>query len=314
VIVAIAVSALIPVQSGHRDVRLDIPGTLLGCGGLVALVYALGDASTHGWSSGPVVGAFATAAVLLSAFVVVQAKVANPLLPLRILANRNRSGALLGIMLAVIANYGMFLFLTYYLQTIAHYSPVKTGFAFLPLMAANGLAATQLASRLMPRIRARLLIVPGLLIAAVGAGVLTQLKPYQSYVTHVLSAELLLGLGLGLAFVPFINTATSNAEPRDAGITSAATNTSQQIGASVGTALLNTIAASATATYLVNRGRNVQIDKAATVHGYAVASMYSVAILVLAAIVGGILIDSRPAAPARTPAGAPAPVPAESPP
>ncbi len=189
VIVIFSASALIPTQPRHRDVHLDVPGTLLGCGGLVALVYALGEASVDGWSSADVLSAFAAAAVLLSVFVVLQTKVANPLLPMRIVAERNRAGSFLCIMLAIIANYGIFLFLTYFLQTIEHYSPVRTGFAFLPLMVVNGLAATQLASRLMPRVRTRLLIVPGLLIAAVGAALLTQLTPGASYVAHVLPTE-----------------------------------------------------------------------------------------------------------------------------
>ncbi len=294
VVVAVGAFVLIPLQPGHRDVHLDVPGAVLGCSGLVALVYALGDASVNGWGSSAVLAAFAAAFVLLAAFVFVQLRVDNPLLPLRIVSNRNRAGSFLGIMLAVIANYGMFLFLTYFLQTIKHYSPITTGFAFLPLMAANGVAATQLASRLMPRIPTRLLVVPGLLVAAVGAAVLTQLSPSATYVDNVLPAELLLGLGLGLAFVPFISTATANAEPRDAGVTSATANTSQQIGASVGTALLNTIAASATATYLATHVQSTGIEVQATVHGYAVASVYSMGTLIAAAIVSGILVNNRP--------------------
>ena len=296
VVVAFSASAFIPTQAGHRDIRLDVPGALLGCGGLAALVYALGDASADGWSSATVLVAFAIAIVLLAGFVVVQTKVASPLLPLRIVTNRNRGGSFLCIMLAVIANYGMFLFLTYFLQTINHYSPVKAGFAFLPLMVVNGLAATQLASRLMPRIPTRVLIVPGLLIAACGAALLTQLSPGSSYVVHVLPTEILLGLGLGIAFVPFINTATSNAAPQDAGVTAATTNTSQQVGASVGTALLNTIAASATAGYLAAHASTVGVEVRAAVHGYAVASAYSAGILVAAAVIGWILINSRPMA------------------
>src|SRR4029077_6510931 len=145
--------------------------------------------------------------------------------------------------------YCTFLFLTYLLQTVEGYSPLKAGLAFLPLMVVNGLAATQLASRLMPHLRTRLLIVPGMLSAPVGVALLPQLTPGSSYVGHILPTELLLGLGLGIAMVPAISTATSRAEPRDAGVTSAATNTSQQVGASIGTALLNTIAATATASY-----------------------------------------------------------------
>ena len=188
-------------------------------------------------------------AVLLSAFVLWQSKGPNPLLPLRVVRNRNRAGSFMTILLAVTGMFGTFLFLTYLLQTIDHYSPLKTGIAFLPLMAMNALAATQVASRLMPHVRTRLLVVPGLLLAALGVALFTQLTPDASYWTSVLPSELLLGFGLGLAIVPCISTATQNAEPKDVGVTSAMTNTSQQIGASIGTALLNTIAAAATATY-----------------------------------------------------------------
>ncbi|MBV8461706.1 MAG: MFS transporter [Acidimicrobiales bacterium] len=304
--VAVAASAtvLLPRQDGNPEVRIDVPGTVLGCGGLIALVYGLGDASTDGWGSPAVIASLVGSAVLLTAFVLVERQVAHPLLPLRILTDRNRAGAYLSIMLAVIANYGMFLFLTYLLQTIKGYSPVRTGFAFLPLMVVNGLTATQISSRLMARVPTRLLIVPGLLIAAVGAGVLTQLHPGSSYASSVLPAELLLGLGLGLAFVPIISTATARAEPRDAGVVSAMTNTSQQIGASVGTALLNTIAASATAAYLAGHVHAAGEVTAATVHGYAVASVYSMAVLGLAAVVSAVLIDARPLARAPDPAPA----------
>ncbi len=292
--VAVGSFIMIPRRSGNSGVRLDIPGTVLGCGGLVALVYGLGEAGTHGWSSPQVVGPLGVAVVLLSLFVLVQTKVASPLLPMRILMNRNRAGSFLAIILAVLGMYGTFLFLTYLLQTVDDYSPLKTGVAFLPLMVVNGLAATQLASRLMPRLRTRFLIIPGLLIAALGVALLTKLTPNASYVGHILPTELLLGLGLGLAMVPCISTATNNAEPRDVGITSATTNTSQQIGASVGTASLNTIAASATAAYLASHARTTLAATQATVHGFAVASAWAAGFLVLGAVVGGILIDAHP--------------------
>ena len=293
-LVVLGASTMIPTRTGHAGIRLDIPGVILGCGGLVSLVYALGEAAADGWSSPGVIGPLVGAVVLLTSFVVWQAKGPNPLLPLRILKNRNRAGSFLTIVLAQIGMFGTFLFLTYLLQTVDHFSPVKTGLAFLPLMAANGVAATQLASRLMPHLRTRLLVIPGLLLGAVGVGLLTQLTPGASYATHVLPAELLLGLGLGIALVPCISTATNNADPRDVGVTSAMTNTSQQIGASIGTALLNTIAATATVSYLASHTKTVQAVTAATVHGYAVASGWAAGILVLAAVVGGVLINAYP--------------------
>jgi predicted MFS family arabinose efflux permease len=233
--------------------------------------------------------------VLLSAFVFWQSKGPNPLLPLRVVRNRNRAGSFTTILLAVTGMFGTFLFLTYLLQTIDHFSPLKTGIAFLPLMAMNALAATQVASRLMPHVRTRLLVVPGLLLAALGVALFTQLTPDASYWTSVLPSELLLGFGLGLAIVPCISTATQNAEPKDVGVTSAMTNTSQQIGASIGTALLNTIAAAATTTYIATHHVQSKSEVSrATVHGYAVASGWAAGILVLAAVLAGILINVHP--------------------
>jgi EmrB/QacA subfamily drug resistance transporter len=294
-LVVLGASTMIPNRTGNAGVRLDIPGVILGCGGLVSLVYALGEAGADGWHSSGVVGPLIGAVVLLTSFVAWQAKGPNPLLPLRVLKNRNRAGAFLTIMLAQIGLFGTFLFLTYLLQTVDHFSPVKTGLAFLPLMAVNGVAATQLASRLMPYIRTRLLVIPGLLAGAVGVGLLTRVTPGASYATHVLPAELLLGLGFGVALVPCISTATNNADPRDVGITSAMTTTSQQIGASIGTALLNTIAATATVSYLAAHVRTVHaVTAAATVHGYAVASGWAARTRMPAAAVGGVLINAHP--------------------
>jgi len=292
--VTIGGAAVIPTQSGHPGQRLDVPGAVLGCGGLVALVYGLGEAGTVGWSSPRVLVPLAVAVVLLAVFVVVQTRVANPLLPMRVLADRNRGGSFLTILLAVMGMFGTFLFLTYLLQTVDHFSPLKTGVAFLPLMIVNGLTATQISSRLMPHLRTRWLVVPGLLVAALGVALLTQLTPGASYVTHILPTELLLGLGLGLAMVPCISTATARAEPRHVGTTSAATNTSQQIGASIGTALLNTIAATATAAYLATHGASADAVAQGTVHGFAVASAWATGAMLLGALVGGILIDAHP--------------------
>ncbi len=293
VLVLFGAYTMIPDREGTHGVRLDVPGVILGCGGLVSLVYGLGEAGTAGWGATRVIVALVLAGVLITGFILWQRKGPNPLLPLRVLANRNRAGSFLTIMLAVTGMFGTFLFLTYLLQGIDRYSPLMTGVAFLPLLLLNGLAATQLASRLMPRVPTRLLVVPGLLLAAAGAALFTTLTPDASYVTHVLPSEFLLGLGLGLAVVPCISTATQKAEPKDVGVTSAMTNTSQQIGASIGTALLNTIAAAASAAYVASH-HGVDLQAKATVHGYATASGWVAGIFILAAVIAGVLIDVNP--------------------
>ena len=303
-LVVLGAVTMIPNGRGNPAIRLDVLGVVLGCGGLVALVYGLGEAGADGWGATSVIAPILVAVALLASFIVWQSRGPHPLLPLRVLRNRNRAGSYLTIMLAVVGMFGTFLFLTYLLQTIDHYSPLKTGIAFLPLLVLNGVAATQLASRLMPYVPTRLLVVPGLLVAAVGVALLTRLTPTAPYATHVLPTELLLGIGLGIALVPCISTATQNADPNDVGVTSAMTNTSQQIGASIGTALLNTIAASATAAFLVSHRTGGNLVARATVHGYATASAWAAGIFVLAAVVSGILIDVHPGRPrAQAPVG-----------
>ncbi len=193
---------------------------------------------------------FVASAVLLGAFVLVESKVKAPLLPLRVITERNRGGVYLSLGLAIIGMFGLFLFLTYYLQVVKGYSPVKTGFAFLPMIAGMITGSTQIGARLMTRVPARLLMGPGFLVASVGMLLLTQLEIGSSYPALLLPAMLLLGLGMGTAFMPAMSLATLGVQPRDAGVASAMVNTSQQVGGAIGTALLNTIASSATVAYV----------------------------------------------------------------
>ncbi len=295
--VPVAVAALVggclllPNVPAHKPSRLDAPGALLVTAGLVALVYGLSEAASRGWNSALVVCVLAVGVALLALFVLVESRVEAPLLPLRILLDRNRGGSFLVVALSVIGLYGMFLFLTYYFQVVQHYSPARAGVAFLPMSAAVFFSSTVVARKLLPRVPPRLLAVPGLLVAAAGMATLTQLHVHSSYLTHVLPAVLLVGFGIGCVFVPVISTATSGVGPRDAGVASATANTAQQVGASVGTALLNTIAASVTATYLASRAHSHATAAAGLVHGYATASAWTAGILVAAAAVAGLLIN-----------------------
>jgi EmrB/QacA subfamily drug resistance transporter len=297
--VPIAIGALIganrvlPNLPAQRGARLDLPGAVLVTTGLVALVYGLSSAASHGWAAPLTLGALAAGLLVLTAFFLVQARATAPLLPLPILANRNRAGAYLGIGLAVIAMYGLFLLLTYDFQVVGHYSPVRAGLAFLPLSAAVLVSSTVIARALLPRVPPRLLMAPGLLLAAAGMTTLTFLQAGDSYATHVLPAELLLGLGMGAVFVPAFSTATLGVGPREAGLASAVAGTSQQIGASVGTALLNTVAAAATTAYVrAHHAATATSQAAALVHGYATAAGWAAAILALAAILTALLITA----------------------
>jgi EmrB/QacA subfamily drug resistance transporter len=276
--------------------HLDVPGVVLVTGGLVSLVYGFTRAESDGWSEHGVIALFMAAGVLLVAFVAVEGLTKAPLLPLRVVLNRNRGGAYLAVGLSVIGMFGLFLFLTYYLQTVKHYSPVETGVAFLPMTAGMIIGSTQISARLMNHVPARLLMVPGLLVGASGVLVLTRLQVDSSYAGLVLPAQLLLGVGLGTAFMPAMNLATIGVDPHDAGVASAMVNTSQQVGGSIGTALLNTIAATATTTYLRDHaaGRpSPALAAAGLVHGFTTALWWVVGVLLLAALIVAVLVDSR---------------------
>lgn len=188
-------------EGGRNRSPLDIPGVILSTLGLVSLVYGFTRAESEGWSDAVTIGMFVASAVLLTAFVVVEARVKSPLLPLRVITDRNRGGIYLSLGLAIIAMFGLFLFLTYYLQIVKGYSPVKTGFAFLPMIVGMITGSTQIGTRLMTRVAPRLLMGPGFLVAALGMLLLTQLEIDTSYSAVLLPGMLLLGLGMGTAFI-----------------------------------------------------------------------------------------------------------------
>ena len=297
VVAALGAYLVISEPAGGRNRSpLDIPGVVLSTLGLVSLVYGFTRAESAGWSDTLTVGMFIAAAVLLLAFVVTESRVKSPLLPLRVLTERNRGGVYLSLGLAIIAMFGLFLFLTYYLQVAKGYSPLKTGFAFLPMIAGMITGSTQVGARLMTRIPPRLLMGPGFLLAAIGMLLLTQLEVDSSYASVVLPGQLLLGLGMGTAFMPAMSLATHGIEPRDAGVASAMVNTSQQVGGAVGTALLNTIATSATTAYVADHAGSATNPKLlqlqAMVSGYASAIWWAVGILAAASVIAAVLINT----------------------
>ena len=299
VVAAIGGFLVIREPAGSRNgSSLDIPGVVLVTLGLASLVYGFTRAESDGWTASVTIGLFVAAVVLLVAFVLVESKVRSPLLPLRVVTDRNRGGVYLSLGLAIIAMFGLFLFLTYYLQVVKGYSPVQTGFAFMPMVAGMIIGSTQIGARLMTRVPPRLLMAPGFLLAAVGMLILTQMEIDSSYVGLVLPAQILLGLGMGTAFMPAMSLSTYGVQPRDAGVASAMVNTSQQVGGAIGIALLNTIAASAaTAWATAHAAEATTLGKVAfanqtAVHGYATAIWWAVGILVLAAVIVITLVNT----------------------
>ncbi|MFC3572908.1 MFS transporter [Streptomyces yaanensis] len=291
-------------EGGRNRSPLDIPGVILSTLGLVSLVYGFTRAESDGWGDSLTVGLFVASAVLILAFVVTEAKVKAPLLPLRVVTDRNRGGVYLSLGLAIIGMFGLFLFLTYYLQIVKGYDPVKTGFAFLPMIVGMITGSTQIGARLMTRVPARLLMGPGFLVAAVGMLLLTQLEVGSSYAGLLLPAQLLLGLGMGTAFMPAMSLATHGVQPRDAGVASAMVNTSQQVGGAIGTALLNTIAASATTSYIkdhiataTSKPQQQLVQLQGLVNGYTNAIWFAVGILVVSGVIALTLVNAgRPGA------------------
>ena len=295
-------------QPRSTKVHLDPAGTVLVVAGLVGVVYGLSEAETKGWGAPATIALLVAGVVLLTAFVLVERRVPHPLLPLRIVLNRFRGGSYLAIGLSAIGLFGVFLFLTYYLQLILHYSPVTTGLAFLPMIAALIATSTAVSAVLLPRVGPRILIPAGMLVAAAGLVILAaQLGVSTSYPSTILPALVVIGLGLGLVFACAINTATYGAAREDAGVASAIVNVNQQVGGSIGIALLNTIAASAFSSYLLTHGQSPAAQAGAAVHSYIVAFWVSVGVFAGAAIVCGLVLPNgllAPAAPEVAPATA----------
>lgn len=275
--------AVLPEPAGHGGTRIDLAGGVLATAGLAAVVFGCGRAGTDGWSGAGVWLPLAGGTVLLAAFLATQARRADALLPLPLLRHRARAGAYLAAAAGVLGSYGMSLLLTYHFQVVLHYPPLRAGLAFLPLTAAVSASAYAIASRALPHVPARTLIVPGLLVAAGGLALLSRLHPSSGYLGVILPAQLLLGLGIGCVVTPAISVATTGVPPREAGVAAAVANTAMQIGGSLGTAVLNTVAVAATTTYLA--GHRQPPGAAGLVHGYTTATAVAAVLLAVVALV-----------------------------
>jgi MFS family permease len=229
-------------------------------------------------------------------------RAANPLLPPRVVLDRNRGGGYLSMLIAAAGLFGTFLFLTYYLQQTLGYSPLVTGVAFLPISVGLVTASNLSTIVLMPRVGPKPLVTSGMLAAAAGAAWLAQLGPHTGYAAGVLGPLILAGVGLGLVIAPAINTGTFGVAPQDAGVASATVTVGQQLGASVGTALLNTIYTGAVTTCLAAHlaatrliGRQA-LTGLALAHGYDTAFWWTAGIFAFGAVIGGALLRPGPLA------------------
>jgi EmrB/QacA subfamily drug resistance transporter len=291
---------LLKRQPSSARPRLDIPGVLFVSGAVFCLVYGFSNAASHSWSAPSTYGFLAAGVALGAVFAAWQGRAAHPLLPPRVVLDRNRGGAYLSMLIVSAGLFGIFLFLTYYLQQTLAYSPLVTGVAFLPLSAGLIIMSNLSTIALMPRFGPRPLVASGLLAAAGGAAWLAQLGPHTGYGAGVLGPMILAGVGIGMVIAPAINTGTFGVAPQDAGVASATVTVGQQLGASVGTSLLNTIFASAVTSYLAAHlaaarltGRPALTGLALS-HGYDTAFWWTAGIFAGGAVVGGILLRSGP--------------------
>jgi EmrB/QacA subfamily drug resistance transporter len=305
---------LLTRQPSRARPRLDIPGALLASGGMFCLVYGFSNAASHTWATPSTYGFLAAGVVLLAAFAAWQGRAAHPLLPPRVVLDRNRGGAYASMLIAAAGLFGTFLFLTYYLQQTLGYSPLVTGVAFLPLSGGLVVASNLSTIVLMPRFGPKPLVTSGMLAAAGGAVWLALLGPHTGYAAGVLGPLILAGIGLGLVIAPVINTGTFGVAPQDAGEASATVTVGQQLGASIGTALLSTLFAAAVTSYLTAHlavariiGRPA-LTGLALAHGYDTAFWWTAGIFAGGAIIGGALLRRGPLRPASTPRSAQAEV------
>lgn len=291
-----AVGATLLVHRDHptRDRRrLDVPGAILSAAGFATVVYGFNLAESRGWTAPPVLALLAAGIALLTAFVAVELRTPNPLLPMRILRHRARAGAFLSVTLLFAAMIGCYLFLTYYTQTILGYTPIRAGLALIINAGAALVGATLIAGRLHTRVPPAAIIVPGLLSTAAGMAVLTRLTAHSTHILalYLIPALLLTGLGLGCVMPPTASLATAHLPPQDIGAASATYNAAQQVGGALGTVLLNTIATSIATANLTPPTHTTRT--AATIHGYTTALTVSTALLLTAACLAAPLTTAR---------------------
>jgi EmrB/QacA subfamily drug resistance transporter len=291
--ISAAVGALLWLEGddGIDHDPIDLPGVFLVAGGVFSLVFGFSHAETAAWRDPVTLGFLAAGVILLVAFAYVETRTEFPLLPPRVVLNRTRGGSLLVMLLASIGIFGVFLFLTYYLQATLGFSPIKTGVAFLPMVAALA-AMSQVSNRnLLPRFGPKIVVPIGLLVCAAGMYGLHMVGLHTSYASHVLPYIVVLGGGFGLSVAPAFSTGTLGLAPEDASVGSATLNTAQQVGGSIGTSLLNTLAASAATSYLVGKTPSPANAQAALLHSYTTAFLWSAAIFVVGAIVAGLVLQ-----------------------
>lgn len=272
---------------------LDLPGTTIIVAGLFSLVFGLAKAETEGWSSAVTLLFIGVGLALIGLFVVVERRVAHPLLPLDVVWDRTRGGSFLTIGIVGAGFFAIFLFLTYYMSQSLGYSPVKTGFAFLPLIGGLMTAATGL-SGVVAKVGPKIPVFLGLLLSGLGMILFAQLDLDSSYAANLLPGLVVVGLGLGLSIAPAFSASTSGVAAEHAGVASAAVSTFQQIGGSIGTAVLSAFAATAVDDYLDGKAATPLNRSLAAIDSYTTVFWWTAGLFIAGALVCGLLIRRGP--------------------
>ncbi|MDT0264204.1 MFS transporter [Jatrophihabitans lederbergiae] len=274
--------------------RIDVVGTVLASAGLFALVFGFSRAESDGWSALTTVLSLVAGVALLAVFMVVEQRIDAPLLPMRVVGDRARGTAFAAVGLAGIAMFGVFLFLTYYLQAVKGFSPVSSGFAFLPMIACVMISSNTSNIVTLPRFGPRPVITIGMLLGCAALAYLSRIDVHSSYAAHVLPSLIVMGFAMGMVMAPAMNTATAGVQPADSGVAAALVSTMQQVGGAIGTAVLSTIVATATTNYAASRPPGTaNIAHNAATHGFSVAFAVSSALFALGAVMGASLFPSK---------------------
>jgi len=299
IVVALTAPRYLP-ESQRQPGRFDLVGAVASTAGMTLLVYGFIQAASHGWGDRMALAAFAAAALLLVAFLVNESRARQPITPLRLFADRGRSGSYVTRLLLVAGMFGMFYFLTQFVQDVLGFSPLRAGISFLPLTAAL-FAVSRLSPRLAERFGAKPLMVAGLLPAVAGMAWLSRISPGTGYLSGVLGPMLLLGGGMGVAFVPLTMTSLAGVQPRDSGAASSMVNVTQQVGGSLGLAILvtafSTAVRHAAPRAAVRLTSLTQAHQQVIVHGMASAFTLAAVFDVLALLIVLLVIRERTAPP-----------------
>ncbi|WP_293996244.1 MFS transporter [Streptomyces sp.] len=273
--------------------KLDIPGILVVSAALFAVVYGFAHVESTSWTDPVALGSMIVGAVLLVVFVWLETRVAHPLLPLRVVLDRTRGGSFMAVFVIGMGMFSIFLFLTYYFAASLGYSPIKTGLVYLPMVAAVVASSTTMPVLVLPRVGPKIVITAGFLVAAVGMAMLTQIELDSTYAAHIMPGMILMGLGIGAVMTTAFQGATSGLHHEDSGVASALINTGQQVGGSISTALLTTVASSAATDYLASHKPSALAAAQAGVEGYTATLAWGSGFFVAGAVIAAFLIPNR---------------------